>query len=90
MVHAKFRERGSSPLPAEARTALHIEQGDEVEFEITNQGVVLHGLTMVPTDQAWFRTKSWLAGERRASADIDEGRITTYDNADDLLDALDK
>ena len=89
MVRAKLRERGQITLPAEVRTALHIAEGDEVHFEVTEHGVLMRGLTMVPTDQAWFWTKTWLGGEARADDDISQGRVTTYENADDFLDGLD-
>lgn len=89
MVRAKLRERGQITLPPEVRSALRLAEGDEVAFEVTEEGVLMRGLTMVPTDQAWFWTKSWQAGERQASAEIADGRVTTHDSADGFLDALD-
>lgn len=88
-VRAKVRDRGQLTLPAEVRTALHVAEGDEVSFEMTEDGVLMRGLTMVPTDQAWFWTKSWQAGERQASADVETGRVTTFDGADEFLESLD-
>lgn len=89
MVRAKLRDRGQITLPPEVRTALLVEEGDEVEFEVTAEGVLMRGLTLVPTDQAWFWTKSWQAGERKASEDLAAGRIETFGSADEFLDALD-
>lgn len=89
MVRATLRERGQITLPAEVRVALGLHEGDEVVFEMTAEGVYMRGMTLVPTDQAWFWTKTWQEGEQRASADIAEGRITTYDDADEFLDGLD-
>jgi AbrB family looped-hinge helix DNA binding protein len=90
MVRAKLRDRGQITLPAEVRTALHIDEGDDVSFEVTEHGVLMRGLTMVPADQAWFWTKSWQAGERQASEDIEAGRIKTSRSAADFLDGLDE
>jgi hypothetical protein len=42
------------------------------------------------TDQAYFWTAEWQAGEREADADIAAGRVETFDTMDDLIaDLLD-
>jgi len=43
----------------------------------------------VPTDQAWFWTNSWQAGEWRASEDLARGAVTTYWSAEEFLATLD-
>jgi len=37
------------------------------------------------TDQSWFWTPEWQAGEREADADIAAGRVRTFENVHDLL-----
>lgn len=88
MVRAKLRDRGQVTLPPEVRAALHIDEGDDISFEVTEHGVLMRGLTMVPADQAWFWTKSWQAGERQASADVASGHVATFDSAEGFLDDL--
>lgn len=40
-------------------------------------------------DQLWFWSERWQRMEREADVDVAAGRVDTYDNVDDLLDALD-
>jgi antitoxin PrlF len=48
----------------EGLRALHIGEGDEVEFAVQEDGTVtIRGYVSIPTDQAWFFTPAWLAGE---------------------------
>lgn len=56
---------------------------------MTAQGVYLRGMTLVPSDQAWFWTESWQAGERQASAEIAAGETETCNDADAFLGSLD-
>ena len=81
-----MRERGQLTLPPEVRQALHVEPGDEVEFEVTDDGVVVRGLKMIPAAQAWFWTDSWQRGEREASEDIAAGRTTVYVRPEDMFE----
>ena len=41
----------------EIRRALHISEGDEVEFAVHDDGTItVRGYVSIPTDQAWFFT----------------------------------
>jgi antitoxin PrlF len=77
----------------EIRRALHISEGDEVEFSVHDDGTItVRGYVSIPTDQAWFFSPQWLAGEREADEQIAAGRGTVHESADDMfahLDALD-
>jgi antitoxin PrlF len=82
-TRAQLRKNSQLTLPAEVRKALHIEEGDEVEFSVSDTGeVMLRGMAMVPADQRWFWTEEWQAGEREASEQIARGEITTFDDVD--------
>lgn len=86
MTRTTLRQKGQLTLPAEVRNALHVEEGDEIEFEVVDDGrVVMRGLKMIPADQAWFWTPEWQAGEREASQQIARGLVETYQNSDDFL-----
>ncbi|MEV7971265.1 AbrB/MazE/SpoVT family DNA-binding domain-containing protein [Sphaerisporangium sp. NPDC088356] len=89
MSRTTLRRKGQLTLPPEVRQALNIDTGDEVEFDIIEPGVVvLRGLKMIPADQAWFWTESWNAGEREASKDIANDRVTLHKTVDDMFDHL--
>ncbi|MFE9934590.1 AbrB/MazE/SpoVT family DNA-binding domain-containing protein [Streptomyces sp. NPDC005533] len=85
------RDKGQLTLPAGVREALGVSPGDELEFEITDTGVVeVHGLRKIRTDQAWFWTERWQAGEREASEDIAAGRTVRHEDVDSMFAHLDK
>jgi antitoxin PrlF len=90
MTRTTLRQKGQITLPAEIREALHVEDGDEIEFELMPDGrVLMSGLTMIPADQAWFWTEAWQAGEREASAQLAREQSQEFKNSEDFLKALD-
>lgn len=87
---AQIRRKNQLTVPRQVRQALHLAEGDEVEFTVHADGeVTLRGMTAIPTDQRWFWTEEWQAGEREASAQIAEGGLTVYDDMAALLADLD-
>jgi antitoxin PrlF len=88
---ATLRAKNQMTLPDAVRGALHVAEGDEVEFVITESGdVLLRGMTKVPADQRWFWDEQWQAGERQATAEIAAGEGETFDDVDAMFDALDR
>lgn len=88
---ATVRDKGQLTLPAGVREALGVSPGDEIEFEINDAGVVeIYGLRKIRTDQAWFWTGRWQAGEREAGEDIAAGRTTRHEDVDGMFAHLDK
>ena len=89
-VRVKVRPKAQLTLPEEIRRALHIGEGDEVEFAVQEDGTVtIRGYISIPTDQAWFFTPEWLAGEREADEDIAAQRGTVHESAEDMFAHLD-
>jgi len=89
-ARARVRAKAQLTLPEEIRRALHISEGDEVEFSVRDDGTItIRGYVSIPTDQAWFFTPEWLAGEREAEEDIAAGRGTVHESADDMFAHLD-
>jgi AbrB family looped-hinge helix DNA binding protein len=89
-ARAKVRHKAQLTLPEEVRHALHIGEGDEVEFAVHDDGTVtIRGYVSIPTDQAWFFTPGWLAGEREADEEIAAGQGTVHDSAEDMFGHLD-
>jgi len=88
MSRAVIRSKGQITLPRDIRDALHVDEGDDISFVITDEGVLMHGLKMVSAQQAWFWSAKWQDGEREASADVKAGRTTTYPSSEDFLASL--
>jgi len=83
------RAKAQLTLPADVRAALHVDEGDEVEFTITDAGEVwLRGMTSVPADQRWFWEPAWQAGEREASEQIKAGDVEVFDDIDAMFASL--
>jgi antitoxin PrlF len=89
-ARVKVRAKSQLTLPDEIRRALHVGEGDEVEFSVRDDGTItVRGYVSIPTDQAWFFTPEWLAGEREADQDIAAGRGTVHESAEDMFAHLD-
>ncbi|WDZ90273.1 AbrB/MazE/SpoVT family DNA-binding domain-containing protein [Nocardiopsis sp. HUAS JQ3] len=86
---AVMRRKNQVTLPREIAEALHIREGDEVEFAIAENGqVTLRGMTSVPADQTWFWDRDWQQGEREASEQIAAGLTEEFEDAESMFDAL--
>lgn len=90
MPRMTIRAKGQLTLPEEIRAAAHLEEGDLLEVEITDEGILLRPQKVIDATQAWFWTRAWQAGEREADADLAAGRHETFDSGEELLDALGK
>jgi len=84
---ARIRGRGQLTLPAEVREALHVAEGDEVEFTRHDDGTVtVRGLKTIPAGQAWFWSPQWQAGEREADREIAAGDLSpACGSAEDMV-----
>lgn len=86
---ASVRDKGQITLPQAVRESLGVKNGDEIEFEVVADGeVLMRGLRLIPTSQAWFWTESWQRGEREASEDIEHGRVETFKDDESFLDLI--
>ncbi len=88
---AQVHKKRQITLPQEVQDALHLSEGDEVEFIVHPDGEVrLRGITSIPTDQRWFWTDEWQAGEDEASVAIAVKDTTVYYSTEDFLAYLDE
>lgn len=79
--------RGTVALPAELRRRYQLDQpGAQVEISEREDGVLeLRPTFAVPAAQAWFWSDEWQRREREADEDIAAGRVSTYDDVDELV-----
>ena len=71
------------------RLDLVADFGDRTVRLPVSDTATIRGYVSIPTDQAWFFTPEWLAGEREADVDITAGRGTVHESAEDMFDHLD-
>lgn len=89
-ARAQLRRKHQLTLPPQVRDALHLVEGDEVEFTVHADGqVTLRGMTSIPTDQRWFWTEEWQAGEREASEQVADEDLPVYDDMAALFADID-
>jgi antitoxin PrlF len=88
MPRTTLRAKGQLTLPEEIRAAARLEEGDLLEAEITDEGILLRPQKVIDATQAWFWTPEWQAGEREADAELAAGRRETFNSGDEFLDAL--
>lgn len=56
-ARARLRQKAQLTLPDAIRQALHVGEGDEVEFAVHDDGsITVRGYVSVPSEQAWYFT----------------------------------
>ena len=88
MARTTLRAKGQLTLPEEIRAAAHLEEGDLLEAELTDEGILLRPQKVIDASQAWFWTPEWQAGEREAEAEIAAGKVESFGSGEEFLDAL--
>ncbi len=81
----QVRKKAQVTLPQSLRQALNIEEGDFLDAMVKDGEIVLRVKKLVDKDQAWFWTKRWQEGEKRADEDIRAGRVHSFPNAKEAI-----
>src|SRR5262249_5080396 len=89
-MRSEVRGKGQITIPTPVRRLAHIKEGDLLEFEITDEGVIMRPLKIVSASQAWFWEREWQEGEKEASADIKAKRTTRHKTGAELISSLKK
>ncbi len=84
-----IRAKGQVTIPSDIRQAAHLEEGDPVDFEVVEDGILLRPRKIIDATQAWFWTDAWQAGEREAADDLAAGRSRVFDSSDSFFASLD-
>lgn len=83
-----IRGHGQITLPKRLREQYHLEEGDLLELEERDDGILLKPRKLIDPTQAWFWTPEWQAKEKEADEDIQAGRVKRFDRVEDLLEDL--
>jgi AbrB family looped-hinge helix DNA binding protein len=58
-ARARLRPKAQLTLPEEIRSALHVSEGDEIEFLVDEDGTVkVRGYVSVPSDLVWLYSQN--------------------------------
>ena len=82
---AQLRRKNQVTLPGEVRELLGLNEGEDMAFYVQDGKVVVERLKVVPPDQSWFWTERWQKMEQEAQADINAGRVHSFDNVEDAI-----
>ena len=88
MASSTVRERGQWTIPAEIRRAARIDEGDVLDAEIVEDGILLRVRKEIDASQAWFWSSEWQRGEREADADLAARRSERFESDEEFLAAL--
>ena len=89
MSSTVVRGKGQITIPSDIRRAARLEEGDLVEVEMVEGGILLKPRKVIDATQAWFWTPAWQAGEREAADDLAAGRSRVFESSDEFLASLD-
>jgi AbrB family looped-hinge helix DNA binding protein len=88
MTRLTVRARGQVTLPEDIRVAARLEEGDLLDAELTDEGILLRPRKVIDATQAWFWSPEWQQGEREAEADLAAGRIETFASGERMISDL--
>lgn len=85
---ATIGRNGEVVIPPEVRDAAHLDEGDQVEIEVTEEGVLLRLRLDDLPDPWYYDTPEWDAGVKQALAESEAGTGIVYESGEELLQAL--
>ncbi|ASU80522.1 AbrB/MazE/SpoVT family DNA-binding domain-containing protein [Actinopolyspora erythraea] len=90
-MRTSVRGRRQVTLPESVAKVLGVTEGDDLEFTVDEGGTVtVRGWTSIPTDQRWFWTPEWQAGEAEADQQIANGETSKgFTSAAEMLADID-
>jgi antitoxin PrlF len=74
-----IRSKGQLTIPAEIREAVHLEEGDPVDVEVVEEGILLRPRKVIDSTQAWFWTPAWQESIRRSTEQLLGGEGDVFD-----------
>ena len=87
--HTTVRNKGQVTIPADIRRATGLEEGDPVEVEVVEGGILLRPQKVIDATQAWFWSSAWQKSIRRSVEQIEAGKGVVSDDDETFLTALD-
>ena len=84
-----LRSDGRVTIPKNLRRQARLSEGDELDVEMTSDGILLRPCSQRDKDQWWYWTDEWQAGEKQIVEDRAAGRRgPVFASGDEFLAAL--
>jgi len=91
VIKSRLRTKGQITVPAEIRSVLGAQEGDDLIFYTDEQNrVIVSRAQIIPPDQAWFWSERWQRLEREAQEDIQAGRVYAFEDLESAMTTLDR
>ncbi len=88
-ARARLRPKSQLTLPEEIRRALRVNEGDEIEFRVDNDGAItVRGYVSVPADHVWLYAARYVT-QRVPDPGLSNSQAGVHDSADSLFAYLD-
>ena len=84
-----LRSDGRVTIPKNLRRQARLSEGDELDVEMTSEGILLRPCSQRHENQWWYWTDEWQAGEQQITEDRAAGRRgPVFASGDEFLAAL--
>lgn len=84
-----LRSDGRVTIPKSLRRQARLNEGDELDVEITSDGILIRPCSQQDQDQSWYWTDEWQVGEQQIAEDRAAGRLgPVFASGDEFLAAL--
>jgi AbrB family looped-hinge helix DNA binding protein len=84
-----IRTKGQVTIPAEIRKAARLEEGDPIEVEVVEEGILLRPQKVIDATQTWFWTPVWQESIRRSVEQLASREEEVFADRKSFLAALD-
>jgi AbrB family looped-hinge helix DNA binding protein len=90
MAKTYIRNKGQVTIPADVRRAARLEEGDPIEVEVVEDGILLRPQKVIDATQAWFWSRPWQERVARSIDQIEAGEGERFKTDEEFLAALDE
>jgi AbrB family looped-hinge helix DNA binding protein len=87
-IYSKVTRHGQIILPASIRKQLGVNEDDLIEIAIIDDKAVLMPKKLIDSSQTYFWKKEWQNAEKEASRNIQEGKVQSFQSAEELFEEI--
>lgn len=87
---AKIQRNSQITIPVDVRKKARIKVGDLVDFDVTENGIIIKPQETIDREQAWFWSKKWQSEEKKVEGGFRKGKVLESKNVGSFLKELDK